>query len=200
MKKQISEETRVAILDAAWALIAEGGKVDASQSMIAAKAGVSRQTVYLAFGGRSGLLVAMLRNKDAYAQPVASLRKIANGTGDRWEDFLSFVESWLDYLPLIYPVGIQLDAAALNDEEAAAAWDDRMKKALLHGMKNVLARLQHAGRIAPGWTVDMAAEMAWSLVHPASWRVLVVECGWSPDDFRRTRIEVIRRTLQSNLE
>ncbi|MCV3209282.1 TetR/AcrR family transcriptional regulator [Mesorhizobium sp. YC-39] len=197
MKKHISEETRIAILDAAWELIAEGGKVDASQSTIAAKAGVSRQTVYLAFGGRAGLLVAMLRNRDRHSGQVKSLHEIANGDGDRWEDFLSFVEHWLDYLPLIYPVGIQLDAAALNDEEAAAAWDDRMKRTLLHGMKHILARLQRAGRIAPGWTVDMAAETVWSLVHPANWRLLVIECGWSPDEFRRTRIEIIRRTLQS---
>ena len=72
--------------------------------------------------------------------------------------------------------------------------------ALLHGMKHILARLQRAGRIAPGWTVDMAAETARSLVHPASWRLLVVECGWSADQFRRTRIEIIRGTLGSDPE
>jgi len=197
MKKQISEETRMAILDAAWELIAEGGRLDVSQSEIGARAAVSRQTVYLAFGGRAGLLIEMLRNKDAHSPEVATLHEIANGAGDTWEDFLSFVGTWLDYLPLIYPVGIQLDAAALNDEEAAAAWNDRMKRALLHGMKHILARLQRAGRIAAGWTVDMAAETIWSLVHPASWRLLVVECGWSADQFRRTRIAIIRCTLES---
>jgi AcrR family transcriptional regulator len=197
MKTNVSEATRIAILDAAWELIAEGNRLDVSQSAIAAKAGVSRQTVYLAFGGRAGLLVAMLRNKDAHSPEVASLREIANGSGDTWEEMLAYVEAWLEYLPLIYPVGIQLDAAALNDGEAAAAWDDRMKRALLHGMKHILARLARAGRIAPGWTADMAAETIWGLVHPANWRLLVVECGWSADEFRRTRIEIIRRTLQS---
>lgn len=200
MKKHISEETRVAILDAAWELIAAGSRIDVSQSEIAAKAEVSRQTVYLAFGGRAGLLVAMLRNKDAHSREVTALHEIANGAGDTWEDFLSYVQAWLDYLPQIYPVGIQLDAAALNDEEAAAAWNDRMKRALLHGMKYILARLQHAGRIAPGWTVDVAAETVWSLVHPASWRLLVVECGWSAEQFRHTRIEIIRRTLKADSE
>jgi len=60
--RQITEETRVAILDAAWELIVERGKLDVGQAEIAAKAGVSRQTIYLAFGGRAGLLVAMLLN------------------------------------------------------------------------------------------------------------------------------------------
>ncbi|MHA6688321.1 TetR family transcriptional regulator [Mesorhizobium sp. A556] len=42
--------------------------VDVSQSTIVAKAGVSRQTIYFAFGGRAGLLIAMLHNKDAHSQ------------------------------------------------------------------------------------------------------------------------------------
>ena len=198
MKKQISHASRIAILDAAWELIAERNQLDVGQSEIAAQAGVSRQTIFLAFGGRAGLLVAMLRNKDEQSQHVARLREIASGSGDERSDFLSFIDVWLDYLPVIYPVGIQLDVAALHDKDAAAAWDDRMKKALLYGMKHILARLQSADRIAPGWTADTAAEMAWSLVHPASWRLLVVECGWSADDFRRTRIEIICQTLLRN--
>jgi AcrR family transcriptional regulator len=197
-KKQISEASRIAILDAAWELIAEHNRLDVGQSEIAAQAGVSRQTIYLAFGGRAGLLVAMLRNKDEQSQQVPRLTAIASGSGNEPADFLAYVEAWLDYLPVIYPVGIQLDVAALHDKDAAAAWDDRMKKALLYGMKHILARLQTADRIAPGWTAETAAEMAWSLVHPASWRLLVVECGWSPDDFRRTRIEIICQTLLHN--
>jgi AcrR family transcriptional regulator len=198
VKKQISQASRIAILDAAWELIAERNQLDVGQSEIAAQAGVSRQTIFLAFGGRAGLLVAMLRNKDEQSQHVARLKEIATGSGNDWVDFLLFIDTWLDYLPVIYPVGIQLDAAALHDKDAAAAWDDRMKKALLYGMKRILARLQTADRIAPGWTADTAAEMAWSLVHPASWRLLVVECGWSADDFRRTRIETICQTLLCN--
>lgn len=75
-----------------------------------------------------------------------------------------------------------------------------MKKALLRGIKHILAYLQRAGRIAPSWTVDMAAETVWSLVHPANWRLLVVECGWSADDFHRTRLEIIRKTLRAGSE
>ena len=198
MKKQISHASRIAILDAAWELIAERNQLDVGQSEIAAQAGVSRQTIFLAFGGRAGLLVAMLRNKDEQSQHVARLREIASGSGNEWSDFLSFIDVWLDYLPVIYPVGIQLDVAAMHDKDAAAAWDDRMKKALLYGMKHILARLQSADRIAPGWTADTAAEMAWSLVHPASWRLLVIECAWSAEDFRRTRIEIICQTLLRN--
>ncbi|MGH2626082.1 MAG: hypothetical protein ACRDHY_05470, partial [Anaerolineales bacterium] len=54
---------------------------------------------------------------------------------------------------------------------------------------------EKAGGLAAGWTADKAAQLAWSLVHPASWRLLVVESGWSAGDFRRSRIDIIGRTV-----
>jgi len=90
-RRHITEETRVAILDAAWELIVESGKLDVVQAEIAAKAGVSRQTIYLAFGGRAGLLVAMLRNRDAHSGQVARLMEIADGRGSTPGDFMAFI-------------------------------------------------------------------------------------------------------------
>jgi AcrR family transcriptional regulator len=191
---QISEDTRVAILDAAWDLIAASGRLDVGQAEIAAKAGVSRQTIYLAFGNRAGLLMAMLRNKDAKTRHVARLTEIAGRSSVRPETFLAYVETWLDYLPHIYPVGIQVDAAALNDREAAAAWDDRMK-ALLHGMKVLLNALEAAGALAEGYSAAHAADVVWSLIHPSAWRLLVIERGWKPGDFRKDRLRSIQQLL-----
>lgn len=191
----ISEQTRIAILDAAWDLVAENGRLASGQAEVAARAGVSRQTVYLAFGGRAGLLRAMLRNHDRTSPHVARLRAIARGTGDRPADLMDFVATWLDYLPEIFPVGIQLDAASLQDPEAAAAWDDRMKTALLTGLQTIAGRLEAAGRLAPGWTATMAADVAWSLIHPTAWRLLVVERGWSQAAFRASRLDLIDRIV-----
>ena len=192
--RQITEETRVAILDAAWELIVESGKLDVGQAEIAAKAGVSRQTIYLAFGGRAGLLVAMLRNRDAHSEQVARLMEIAEGPGNT--SGLHGVYRGVARLPAAHLSGSHLlDAAAVNDPEAAAAWDDRLKKSLLFGIRRVLRRVEKAGGIAAGWSAETAAQLAWSLVHPASWRLLVVESGWSADAFRRTRIDIIGRTV-----
>jgi AcrR family transcriptional regulator len=191
---QISEETRIAILDAAWDLIAASGRLDVGQAEIAAKAGVSRQTIYLAFGNRAGLLMAVLRNRDTKTGHVARLLEIAGRSKVSAETFLAFIDTWLDYLPIIYPVGIQVDAAALNDREAAAAWDDRMK-ALLHGMKSMLNTLEASGALAEDCTAARAADVAWSLIHPSAWRLLVIERGWKPGDFRKDRLRSIERLL-----
>lgn len=196
MKKTlITEKTRTTILDTTWSLIAEKGRLDVGQSEIAQAAGVSRQTVYIAFGSRAGLLTAMVRNKDTRSDHVARLREISRAETATPTDFLRFVGIWLDYLPLIYPVGILLDAASLTEPEAASAWDDRMKGALLAGLKRILRHLAEGGHLAPGWEAERAADLVWSLIHPTSWRQLVVGCGWSAEEFRRSRIEIIRSTV-----
>ncbi|MFH1793625.1 MAG: TetR/AcrR family transcriptional regulator [Pseudomonadota bacterium] len=193
MKKQpISEATRTAILNATWSLFAEKGRLEVSQADIARAAGVSRQSIYLAFGNRAGLLTAMARNKDMQSDHVQRLRQISQAQTADEQDFLRYVDIWLDYLPLIYPVGILLDAESLTDAEAESAWDDRMKGALLAGLKLILGRLEVAGRLGGAWRAEQAAELVWSLVHPTSWRQLVVGCGWSREDFRRSRLDMIR--------
>lgn len=192
---QISNATKTAILDATWSLIAKKQRLDVSQAEIAAAAGVSRQTIYLAFGNRVGLLLAMVRNKDEQSDHVVRLAQISQATTLTEDDFIRYIGVWLDYLPLIYPVGILLDAASLTDDEAAAALDDRMKGALLAGFKRILVRLHKQGMLARGIKPDRAAELLWSLVHPTAWRQLVVECGWSPEEFRRSRELIIRATV-----
>lgn len=192
MKKQIPESTRQAILDATWKLLEEKGRADLSQAEIAAAAGVSRQTLFLAFGNRTGLLTAMVRNKDLQSRHVAEMTTIAQADELRPADLERYLEIWLEYLPVIYPVGILLDAAAVTDREAAEVWDDRMKHALLAGIQRILRRLGQNGHLRPGTDPSEAADLIWSLVHPAAWRLLVAERGWAPARFAETRMEMIR--------
>jgi AcrR family transcriptional regulator len=192
---QITDTTRQAILDGAWELMAEEGRLDVSQAEIAKRAGVTRQTIYLAFGSRAGLLLAMVRHRDRKTEHVARIREIATGTGDQPKDLLDFLETWLDYLPIIYPVAIQLDSAKLTDRDAAAAWDSRMKAGLFEGLRMILSRIQAAGGLADGWTVEAAAAWSWTLVHPVQWRLLVIENSWSPEFFKARQIAVARTVL-----
>jgi AcrR family transcriptional regulator len=194
-KQPITDETKTAILNAAWSLMAKRKRLDIGQAEIAAAAGVSRQTVYMAFGSRAKLLVAMVRNMDSRTDHVQRLGAISRAATADVADFLRYLDVWFDYLPLIYPVGILLDAAALTDTEAARAWDDRMKGALLAGLKRIFGHLAKAGQLAAGWTPDQAAELVWSLIHPAMWRMLVVGSGWSAADFRRSRLALIQSTV-----
>jgi AcrR family transcriptional regulator len=180
MKKEaISEETRTAVLDATWSLMAVKKRLDVSLSEIAAAAGVSRQTLYIAFGDRAGLLMAMVQHRDTQTDHVMRLGRVSFASKAGPEDFRAYLDVWFDYLALIYPVAILLDATSVTDKDAAAAWDDRMRGALLAGLKRIFAHLAKGRHLAPGWTPDQGAELVWSLIHPTALRQLVHGCGWS---------------------
>lgn len=191
--KSISDDTKRAILEAAWDLITEAGQTDVSMTALAERAGVSRQTIFYAFGGRPGLLLAMVRHKDTLSDHVQRLRELTQRVGPGPEVLVEYADVWLDYLPLIYPVGILLDGASLNDPEAAAAWNDRMVRALLGGFRR-LAHAVHKSHLLPG-DPDELAETIWALVHPTAYRRLVEDCGWTAAKFRARQIDLIRMLL-----
>ena len=78
----LSPETSQAILDAAWRLICERGRADVSLGEIAKAAGVTRQSIYIGFGGRAGLLTAMARHADDRSEHARRMREISRGTAD----------------------------------------------------------------------------------------------------------------------
>lgn len=192
--KSISDETKHAVLEAAWSLIAERGRADVGMAEIAATAGVSRQAVFYAFGGRAGLLLAMVRHKDEMSDHVARLRTHLSAAHPTRETLLQFAEVWLEYLPTIYPVGILLDAAAITDAEASDAWRDRMIGGLLTGFRRLAERVHADEAFEHG--PNRTAEEIWAEIHPSMWRRLVVECGWSREDFHANRLDTIRRKLE----
>jgi hypothetical protein len=48
------------------------------------------------------------------------------------------------------------------------------------------------GRLANGWTVQTAADWVWARSHLEGWQHLVVERGWSPEDYEE---QVVRSVL-----
>src|SRR5262245_10549240 len=104
----ITSQTREAVLAAAWRLIVARGRVDVSIADIAAAAGVTRQSIYLGFGNRAGLLVAMARHVDAQSAHTKRMRAIVTGGAGTPEALLGFMRAWLMHLPEIYPVGVLL--------------------------------------------------------------------------------------------
>jgi AcrR family transcriptional regulator len=142
---------------------------------------VSRQSVYLHFGSRAGLLVAMTRHHDrisGFADQVARI----GGSPDPADDLAQLIRAWCAYLPGILPVARALNTASTEDQDASSAWQDRMR-ALRGEFERVLTPLAAAGRLAPGWNAADAAAWAWATVHPDQWHHLVTECGWAAAAF-----------------
>ncbi|MDO8421069.1 MAG: TetR/AcrR family transcriptional regulator [Parvibaculum sp.] len=171
-----SERTHNEILDAAWGLIAEHG-ADISLSQIAAAVGVTRQSIYVHFGSRGGLLVALVRRADERADIEQKFeRALAIETAEA--RLAAFLDVWFRFVPEIYPVAKDLVRLKANDEEAFTAWEDRMtdlRRAF--GVLTKSLKADHA--LATHWTAPRAAEFMWASSSIENWGLLTVDCGWT---------------------
>jgi len=184
---KITDETRAGILEAAWNLMAEQRRLDAGMAEIAAAAGVSRQTLFLAFGNRSGMLVAMARHQDTRGDHVLRMRQIAATGADR-PALHDFVDAWVEYLPVVYPVAIQLETGSLSDADANAAWQDRIfSQGVRIGLDRILGQIAAGGGLRADQDPSRLADLCLTLLVPSAWRYLVVERGWTAEAFARSR-------------
>jgi AcrR family transcriptional regulator len=160
---------------------------------IARAAGVSRQAVYLHFGSRAGLLIATVRYADKAKDLDGRLQgmKTATNSGQALDAYLDF---WGNYIPEIHGLAKALLAVRETDQDAAAAWDDRMQ-ALREGCRSVINCLVRDGLLAPGWDAGQAAEALWALSSVSVWENLTIECGWSQAEYVSRMKSLFRRTF-----
>jgi AcrR family transcriptional regulator len=184
--------TRDRLLDAAWAVVSETGVNELTLADVGARAGVSRQTVYLHFGNRSTLLVEMARRIDhssGFRRRLAAAR-----TGSPRVAFRRVLEEWFEYVPTILPVHRALEAAALVGGDGAAAYRDRMQD-WRDGLALSIAPLAEARLLRRRWDVDAATDWTWAQAHPTTYHHLVHERGWPIELTVRTVISTLEREL-----
>jgi AcrR family transcriptional regulator len=186
-------KTRTRILEATWRLMVERNGQGVRMRDVAEAAGVSRQAVYDHFGSRAELMVATAR----YGDEVRGLEKrlagyrAATGGVERLE---AFVEFWGNYIPEIYGIARALLAARETDKAVAAAWDDRMR-VVQEACHDIVGRLRRDGRLAPGWSLDEAGEMLWTMLSIGNWENLTLERGWPVSLYVARMKELTRRAF-----
>ncbi len=184
--------TRQEILDTAWTLIADRG-AEVSIAEIAKNVGITRQSVYVHFGSRGGLLDALVRRADE-REAIFERFEEALATeppGDRLDACLRV---WLAFVIKIQPVARDLIRLRSTDRDVAKAWEDRMKDAL--GLFRRLVRsLERDDALAPSWSVARAADFAWAACSVQAWELLVVDRGWSHPAASKAIRESLARAL-----
>ncbi|MDO8289383.1 MAG: TetR/AcrR family transcriptional regulator [Parvibaculum sp.] len=171
-----SARTRNEILDTAWNLLAEQG-AEISLNAIAEAVGMTRQSIYVHFGSRGGLLVALVRRADERADIERKFEK-ALTTETAEARLAAFLDVWFRFVPEIYPVAKDLVRLRSTDAEAFAAWEDRMTD-LRRAFAALAKSLRDDDALAAHWTAARAAEFMWVNSSVESWGLLTVDCGWS---------------------
>jgi AcrR family transcriptional regulator len=179
---------RIAILEAARRLFEDKDFISVTLAEVAREAGVSRQAVYLNFGSRAGLLVALVGYIDEIGGLQSKIAKVLESP-----TAVSALEALVDfrarYTPSIYKLATQVDAARRFDADAQTSWQDRMKRRHTHS-RAVAQRLAADGVLAAGWTEADAADLIWSLTSIRTYEDLVIDQGWSLNRYRQ-RIKAI---------
>ena len=84
--------------------------------------------------------------------------------------------------PQIYEIANLVYSARRSDEAADAVWHDRMAYRR-ENARRIMETLHKEGYLADGWTVDEATDFAWAILSIHTYENLVVERGWSIEQF-----------------
>jgi AcrR family transcriptional regulator len=181
------------MLAAAWALMAAGGAEALTMDAVAQATGVSRQTVYLHFGTRGGLLLALVEHADERLGLGDLIATIAAAPTSAAR-VLQCLRVTARYAPRIHELAMALEAARRHDPEVGAAFEDRMarRRAELRGLVQTAAQ---DDALAAGWSVDEVTDALWTLGTPATWQHLVVERGWSPERYEEFLVQTAQRAF-----
>ena len=165
---------------------------------VAEAAGVSRQAVYDHFGSRADLMVATARHGDEVRGLDERLGRYRAATGGV-ERLEAFVEFWGNYVPEIYGIARAMMAARETDGAVAAAWEDRMG-VVREACRDIVERLYRDGTLAPGWPLEEAADLLWTMLSISNWEILTLERGWPTDRYVSRMQALTKRAFVRGLE
>ena len=190
------KRTREEILDAAWTLVSEKG-AEVSISEIAKAAGISRQSVYLHFGTRGGLLVALVRRADDRFE-IKERLFACFGIVDPRERLQESIRVWIDFVIKIHPVAKDFVRLRETDQDAATAWEDRMSD-LRDWLTILIQSLKSDNELSDDWSIKEATEYLWASFSVQMWSLLTLDCQWSFERTEATLVRTITKTLLKDL-
>lgn len=183
----------VRILDAAMALITKRGDARVTMAQIAKAARVSRQAVYLHFADRADLMVALARHADRKRCLAKEIQKIVDApTGAA--AFADMVAAQARSNPDIWAVARAVDAVRRTDEAAERSWQDRLR-GRLEGCRRLIARLEAEGNLRKDLDPATAGDLLWTMTSLHTWEDLVLQRGWTPEQYQLHITRVLLATL-----
>jgi AcrR family transcriptional regulator len=186
--------TRERILSTTQELVAEYGS-RLKLSDVAGRAGVSRQAIYLHFGDRSGLLLALVQHMDQTLGLSESLAHVF--AAESGADVIARTMALHGrFSASVDPVAVALEAAQYDEEALGAAWRDRMR--LRHQVqRRIVQRIAELGELADEWSLETAADLLYAMTLPGPWRELTREVGWSQSQYVDAMTALLSKALLS---
>ena len=182
-----ARRSREAVLDAAQRRFLSDGYAPTTIAAIAADAGVSVETVYKTFGGKSGLVRALYERGLTGRGPIPAFQR-SDAMRAHETDPETIMREWglltAEVSSVVTPIRLLMRSAAVTDPEMATLLKDidheRLTRARHHA--RFLAQRRY---LRDGVTVAEATDILWTCTSIEIYELLVLQRGWSSRRFAR---------------
>ena len=186
-RREQAARTRQAILQTARRQLLQDGYAATTVARIADEAGASVETLYKAFGGKSGIVRALWEQSLAGGGPIpAPLR--SDALSSTAADPVSVLRGWgqftTELAPQGAPVMLLVRAAAASDPDMAALHAEAEAQRRTR-MRHNARRLRQRGWLRPGITLSQATDILWTYSSPELYELLVTRRGWPAEQYGR---------------
>jgi len=200
-RREQAAATRRKVIAASQPLFLEHGYAGTTMAAIAREAGVVVETVYRSFGSKAALFAAVVEAALAGGverAEVAVEERPAIAAIIAETDPVRQVALYAATQPGIHRRGGPLlravrDAAAV-DPEVARVWSE-LERWRYEGQGRMVGLLASRGALPEGLSVETASDLMWMLCSLAVHDLLVVERGWTSDEYEGWLTDALRRDL-----
>ncbi len=198
-RRERARATRAAVLVAARELVEARGFTATTIADVAARAGVSPESVYKGFGTKAALVKAVFDITIAGDdEPVAvadrmEVQRVRNEP-DVTVKLRLYAALAVARSARSAPLQLALRNGASSDPAIAALWGD-IQAERLHGMAMVADHLLATGQLRTGLALDEVRDVLWASVSVEVYDLLVLQRGWRPEAFEAW----LARTLVASL-
>jgi len=175
-----AQQTRVSVLEVAQRRFLERGYAATTIGVIAGEAGVSAETIYKAFGNKSGLVRAIHERALAGEGDVPTSQR-SDEMRAREEDPHTVIRKWGDFatevMPRVAPILLLIRSAAASAPELSALWEELEDQRLRRMAENAQYFVE-GGHLREGRTLEEARDVLWAYTSPELYERLVLRRRW----------------------
>lgn len=180
-RKERAAAAHAALLDAARDVFLTEGYATTTVDEIARRGGMSAATVYKSYGGKPGVVRALVHVALRGAGPVPAEER-SDALQRQFTDPRRLVEAWsrlsMEVAPRVAPLVLLLKEVAATDAAAGALLDE-LEQSRLERMGHNARTLADAGHLDVGMTWEDARDVMWVHTSAELYDLLVRRRGWS---------------------
>ena len=200
-RREQAAETRRKIVESAQPLFLDHGYAGTTMAAIARETGVVVETVYRSFGSKAGLFSAVVEaalagGAERAEIPVEERPAIAAMVAepDPARQLAMYAATQPGIQRRAGPLLRAVRGAAALDPEVARVWAEL--EAQRHaGQSRMAGLLASRGALRDGLSVERASDLIWTLCSLAVYDLLVVERGWTSEQYESWLVDALTHEL-----